>query len=264
VAVPTIRPLLRRLRILARRARLQRWALRGRIAMRRHGARLVVDAPYGASFTTPPRLQITPQHLSAPVRPGHRPVTTIVLGAWVDLGDRTTIEVRPDGENRLEVGAHTYLMTGVRIELFDGSVSIGRGSRIRDHAVLKSSGELILGAQAAIGQQSILHCAERIVLEDQAGLAERVSIIDSDHLVDGSDTYHQDAPTASTPIHVGRNALISANVTLLRGVRLGANSVVAAGAVVRGGDYPAGWIMGGIPARPLKALPHAPAQEPAG
>ncbi len=53
---------------------------------------------------------------------------------------------------------------------------------------------------------------------------------------------------------LGRNVAVSANCVLLRGTRIGENAVVAAGAVVNGGEYPADWLIGGLPARALRAL----------
>lgn len=96
-------------------------------------------------------------------------------------------------------------------------------------------------------------------IEDLVGLAERVTVVDSAHRVDGSDVDWRDQPVDSAPVVIGRNSTIFANAVLLHGTRLGRNTAVAANAVVNGGEYPAGWLLGGIPAKPIKALPNAPA-----
>ncbi|MCZ2083871.1 MAG: sugar O-acetyltransferase, partial [Flavobacteriales bacterium] len=54
-------------------------------------------------------------------------------------------------------------------------------------------------------------------------------------------------------IHIKKNAWIGANVTILQGVTIGENSVVAAGAVVSK-DVPDNTIVGGIPAKILKKI----------
>jgi acetyltransferase-like isoleucine patch superfamily enzyme len=41
---------------------------------------------------------------------------------------------------------------------------------------------------------------------------------------------------------------------VLRGTTILRNAVVAAGAVVTGGEHPSGWLIGGTPARALKPL----------
>lgn len=55
------------------------------------------------------------------------------------------------------------------------------------------------------------------------------------------------------PIVVGRNVWIGSNSTILQGVTIGDNAVVAAGAVVTK-DVPADTIVGGVPARFIKCI----------
>ena len=62
---------------------------------------------------------------------------------------------------------------------------------------------------------------------------------------------------------LGMAQALATNVVVLRGTTIGRNAVAAAGAVLTGGGYPAGWLVGGIPARPLKPL-GAQLEAPAG
>lgn len=55
------------------------------------------------------------------------------------------------------------------------------------------------------------------------------------------------------PIHIGRNVWIGANATVLPGVTIGDNAVIAAGAVVTK-DVPENTVVGGVPARVLRGL----------
>ena len=55
------------------------------------------------------------------------------------------------------------------------------------------------------------------------------------------------------PIHIGKNAWIGANATILAGVSIGENAVVAAGAVVTK-DVPDGVMVGGVPAKIIKTI----------
>ncbi|HEX2927925.1 MAG TPA: DapH/DapD/GlmU-related protein [Ruminiclostridium sp.] len=55
------------------------------------------------------------------------------------------------------------------------------------------------------------------------------------------------------PIVIKRNAWIGAGVTILPGVTVGENSVVAAGALVSK-DVPANMVVGGIPAKIIKTV----------
>lgn len=55
------------------------------------------------------------------------------------------------------------------------------------------------------------------------------------------------------PIHVGNKVWIGSHVTILPGVTIGDNAIVAAGAVVTH-DVPANAIVGGVPAEVLKTI----------
>ena len=55
------------------------------------------------------------------------------------------------------------------------------------------------------------------------------------------------------PIHIGKNVWIGSNATVLQGVTVGENSVIAAGAVVTK-DVPANSIVDGVPAKLIKKI----------
>ena len=55
------------------------------------------------------------------------------------------------------------------------------------------------------------------------------------------------------PIHIGKNVWIGSHATILPGVTVGDNAIIAAGAVVVK-DVPADTIVGGVPAKVLKSV----------
>lgn len=59
--------------------------------------------------------------------------------------------------------------------------------------------------------------------------------------------------TRPAPIVLGRNVWVGSHATILRGVTIGDNAVVAAGAVVAK-DIPADTIVGGVPARTIRRI----------
>lgn len=59
--------------------------------------------------------------------------------------------------------------------------------------------------------------------------------------------------TYPAPIVLGRKVWVGSNATILPGVTIGDNSIVAAGAVVTK-DVPANTIVGGVPARRIKDI----------
>lgn len=55
------------------------------------------------------------------------------------------------------------------------------------------------------------------------------------------------------PIHIGNNVWIGANSTVLPGITIGDNAVIAAGAVVTK-NVEANTVVGGVPARPIRTI----------
>ena len=87
-----------------------------------------------------------------------------------------------------------------------------------------------------------------ITIEDNVLIAPKVSLLSEGHPVNPDDR-HSLVPGH---IHIKKNAWIGAGATILPGVIIGENSVVAAGAVVSK-DVPANTVVGGIPAKIIKA-----------
>ncbi len=61
------------------------------------------------------------------------------------------------------------------------------------------------------------------------------------------------ASTYPAPIQLGKNVWVGSNATILQGVTIGDNAVVAAGAVVTK-DIPANVVVGGVPAKFIKYI----------
>lgn len=59
--------------------------------------------------------------------------------------------------------------------------------------------------------------------------------------------------TYAAPIKLGKNVWVGSNATILQGVTIGDNAVVAAGAVVNN-DVPANTVVGGVPAKVIKQI----------
>ena len=88
-----------------------------------------------------------------------------------------------------------------------------------------------------------------ITIDDYVMLGPKVSLLSEGHPVAAN---NRQTLTAGS-IHIKKNAWIGANATILQGVTIGENAVVAAGAVVST-DVPANTVVGGIPAKHIKNL----------
>lgn len=88
-----------------------------------------------------------------------------------------------------------------------------------------------------------------IIIEDNVLIAPKVSLLSESHPV-SPEHRHSLVPQ---PIHIKKNAWIGANATILPGVTVGENSIVAAGAVVSK-NVPDNTIIGGVPAKFIKSI----------
>jgi carbonic anhydrase/acetyltransferase-like protein (isoleucine patch superfamily) len=238
------------------RARLQLWTQRTRRLLAAHGAELVVEAAPGVRLHGLPAVQVDPWGSAGAAR------TTIRLGPGVTVGRDVVLELHPAGTNVVELGAGTVLHDTVRLQVRDGAIRLGERTRVRSFAVLKADGELTTAGGNEISYGVVIHCADRVTLGRGTGLAERVSIIDSDHTVDGSDRDWYRAPLRLGPVVVEDNVFLAAGCVLTRGTRVGRNSLVAAGAVCTGRQaFPPSSLVAGAPARVVRELQAAPSSD---
>lgn len=88
-----------------------------------------------------------------------------------------------------------------------------------------------------------------ITIEDDVLIGPKVSLITENHPLNPK----LRKGLIGKPIHIKKNAWIGANTTILPGVAIGENAVIAAGAVVSK-DVPDNVVVGGIPAKIIKKI----------
>lgn len=111
------------------------------------------------------------------------------------------------------------------------------------------------GKNIRVGRDVFInHCCEfmdrgGITLEDRVLIGPRVNLITINHPVQPS----RRRSTFCAPILIKRNAWIGAAASIMPGVTIGENAIVAANAVVAE-DVPPNVIVGGIPAKIIKTF----------
>jgi acetyltransferase-like isoleucine patch superfamily enzyme len=186
--------------------------------------------------------------------PGEAGSLRVVIGDRVRFAPGVIIEAEPGRHSLLEIGPGTRIGANTHFHLRGGSVRIGARSEIRDGCILKTSGGAIeMGELCFMSYGCMVHATERVELGERVGIGERVSLIDSGHDSDGSDVHWKAQGVPTAPIVLHRNTLVMANAVIVMGAEVGANSQVAAGAVVRG-EHPEGVLLAGVPARVVKSL----------
>lgn len=227
-----------------RTARFRLWVLATTARLRRLGGALVLDVAATPRLSGLPRVEIDG-------RPG---TVTLRIGRDVKIGRDVVLDLADGRDGIVELADQVTLQHRVRLQPWGGRIAIGTGTQLRDNVELKSTGELTVGAWTVLSRNATLHCHERIALGDHIALAERVTVIDSDHTIDGSDTPILDQPVRSAPIVIGDSCLVGTNAVVLRGTTIGPRCMVGANSVVNGGDFPAGHLVAGVPARALRPL----------
>lgn len=88
-----------------------------------------------------------------------------------------------------------------------------------------------------------------ITIENNVQIAPKVSLLTESHPLNPAERQS----LIPKSIHIKKNAWIGANATILQGVTIGENAVVAAGSVVSK-DVPDNVVVGGIPAKIIKEI----------
>ncbi len=110
--------------------------------------------------------------------------------------------------------------------------------------------ELIIGNESAITKNHHIDCTNRIVIGDYVTMAGYRSQL----LTHSIDVY--EGRQSSNPISIGDYSFVSTGVILLGGCKLPAYSVLAAGSVLTKNFHDEYVLYGGVPAKPIKELPH--------
>ncbi|MCX8474853.1 MAG: sugar O-acetyltransferase [Sphingomonas sp.] len=107
-----------------------------------------------------------------------------------------------------------------------------------------------IGRNVFINQNCTMYDLGGIDIGDDVMIGPNVSIITSGHPVEPA---QRRAAVVAKPIVIDRNVWIAAGATIIGGVTVGENSVVAAGAVVTR-DVPPNTLVGGNPARVIRSI----------
>jgi acetyltransferase-like isoleucine patch superfamily enzyme len=129
---------------------------------------------------------------------------------------------------------------------FGRFVWIGDGTKIRCH-----EGVVEIGEKTVFGQECTISAYQRVRIGEQCVIADRAMFIDFDHGVVDVETPIRRQGIYKRDVEVGSNVWIGYGACILRGVRVGDNSIIGTNAVVTR-DVPANAVVGGVPAKVLR------------
>src|ERR1700761_7098806 len=127
-----------------------------------------------------------------------------------------------------------------------GFIWIGDRTKIRCH-----EGLVEIGSKTVLGQECTITAYQHIRIGEQCVIADRAMFIDFDHGVVEVERPIRAQGIYKRDVEVGSNVWIGYGACILRGVRVGDNSVIGTNSVVTK-DVPANAVVGGIPARILR------------
>lgn len=104
-----------------------------------------------------------------------------------------------------------------------------------------------LGKHVFINHSLCLMSAGGIEIEDGVQIGPQATIVTTNH------DFHDHNTLICSKVTIKQNAWIGCRVTIMPGVTIGENAVVAGGAVVTK-DVPANSIVGGVPAKVIKTI----------
>lgn len=128
--------------------------------------------------------------------------------------------------------------------LTKGRVTIGPGVRV----IMGKDSNLSIGDNTIISANSMIICKEKIEIGNNCAISWDVMIMDTDfhHMVADGVKNHN-----FRPVKIGNKVWVGTGVKILKGVTIGDNVVIAAGAIVTK-DIPSNVTVGGSPARIIK------------
>ena len=159
-------------------------------------------------------------------------------------GTGTTIHRprRVDGRDNIMIGRNALILKDCWIQAISYYDGVGYGPRI-------TIGDNFYG-----GMGLNINTVTSVEIGDNVTLANHVYLIGTEHSeIDGR--VQMDAPLMHRrPIVIGSGCFIGAGAKILPGVHLGVDCRVGANAVVTK-SFPAGSVIGGVPAKLIRALP---------
>lgn len=113
----------------------------------------------------------------------------------------------------------------------NGTVTIDKGTNFRRGGTVNvNGGALNIGRNVFFNQNVSINCRAKINIGSNSMIGESVVFYDHDHTFSKGLACRKEFVTSD--INVGENVWIGCNCTILKGVSIGDNSVIAAGSIV--------------------------------
>jgi acetyltransferase-like isoleucine patch superfamily enzyme len=189
-------------------------------------------------------------------------IRSIFYKLIIRLDGITAIEkgVRIRFADQIRLAKGVYLDEGVYLHACPGGIDIGENTMIMHHSELHvynfrdlPKAGIKIGKDCLVGEFCIIRGPGGVEIEDGVYLSPMVHIYSSNHLFDDTTLPFTEQGVTTRGVVVERECWIGAMTVILDGVRIGRNSVIAAGSVVTS-DIPPYSLAAGVPARVKRTL----------
>jgi acetyltransferase-like isoleucine patch superfamily enzyme len=162
--------------------------------------------------------------------------------------------------NHIRLDPGVYLDQGVYLHACPNGIHIGQNSIVMHGAVLhvynfrkmRQSG-ITIGKDSLIGEYSVIRGQGGVTIGDRVYTSPFTQILAVNHIYSDPDRSFVDQGITAKGIVIEDDVWLGSGVIVTDGVRIGAGAVIAAGAVVTK-DVAAHTVVGGVPARMIKAI----------
>jgi acetyltransferase-like isoleucine patch superfamily enzyme len=154
---------------------------------------------------------------------------------------------------RWETDGPVFFGKGLELQIAKrGTIRFGRFVWIGDRTKIRChEGEVIVGEKSVLGQECTISAYRHVRIGEQCVIADRAMFIDFDHGVVEVERPIRLQGIYKRDVDVGSNVWVGYGASVLRGVRVGDNSVIGTNSVLTK-DIPANAVVGGVPARLLR------------
>lgn len=162
---------------------------------------------------------------------------------------------------RIKTQGRNYFHNGRVVFSNHGLMVLNAGNLFEEkHHLEIDGGLLMIGSNNYFNRNVKIFCLKQIKIGNDCLFADSVSIYDHDHKFEDLNRPIREQGYLTRNVNIGNNVWVGTNSLILKGVRIGDNAIVAAGAIVTK-DVPENSVVGGVPAKVLR-LRTSPRLEP--
>lgn len=144
-----------------------------------------------------------------------------------------TIALKISYKQNIEITGLPKIEMNCRIRIDDGVLNISKGATIREggYISLQDGAKITIGQNVSINRNISIVSRLKVDIGNECIIGPNVTIYDHDHSFD-YDGYKEGYKKGEVVIEP--HTWIGANVVILRGTRIGSNSIIGAGSIVSG------------------------------